>query len=177
MRASAILSSLSLTATCLGFTPNCHFKPSPNATIDNYPGAPKHSAASPSPYNLNLLSEVPIADICNSRNGTNELECARMYIDAIDEQLAFLYARRLGYAAVAGHAKYRAGTDLNDPSRNDQVAEGMAQKVLSYGGNWDTGNVMGGEGCQIYASLVYEISNIRETCNSDFEEEADRVCN
>ncbi|KAJ5613436.1 hypothetical protein N7510_006630 [Penicillium lagena] len=177
MHASAILFSLSLAATCLGSKSKCHFKPSPNATIDNYPGAPKHSAISSAPYNLNLLSEVPVADICTSRIGSNELDCARKYIDAIDEQLAFLYARRLGYAAVAGNAKYRAGTNLNDPSRNSQVAEGMAEKVLSYGGNLDAGRVMGGEGCQIYASLVYEIANIQETCNEDFDEKADRVCN
>lgn len=176
MRASTTLFCLSLVGTCLGTESNCYFKPSPNATVGNYPSALKRSAASPAPYNLNLLSEVPVADICTSRNGTNELDCARKYIDAIDEQLAFLYARRLGYAAVAGNAKYRAGTNLNDPSRNSEVAESMAQMVLSYGGDLDTGRVMGGEGCQIYASLVYEIANIQETCSKDFNEEADRVC-
>ena len=165
-------------AAALGSKPNCHFKPSPNATAENYPGAPDCNDSEPAlpPYDLNLLSEVPVATICTSKNATEELECARKYIDAIDEQLAFLYARRLGYAGVAGHAKYRAGDDLNDPSRNEQVAEGMAQRVLSYGGSLDAGRIMGGEGCQIYASLEYEAANIRAACNPDFAGEFDRIC-
>lgn len=176
MHFSTFILTLPLAAVALGSNSHCYFKPSPNATAENYPGAPTCADVEPAPYNLNFLSEVPVADICTSSNRTEELECARKYIDAIDEQLAFLYARRLGYAAVAGHAKYRAGDELNDPSRNEQVAEGMAQRVLSYGGSLGAGRVMGGEGCQIYASLEYEAANIRDACNPDFNEEFRRIC-
>ncbi|KAL4728128.1 hypothetical protein ACLX1H_004863 [Fusarium chlamydosporum] len=91
----------------------------------------------------------------------------------IDEQLAFLYARRLGYAAVAGYAKYSQGQTLNDPNRNDAVAEGMAQKVAKYGGSEEAGLVMGGKGCQIYVSLEFEVAQIREMCDSGFREDVD----
>jgi chorismate mutase len=95
----------------------------------------------------------------------------------IDEQIAFLYARRLGYAAVAGLAKYKQGTPLNDPTRNQAIAEGMAERVRKYGGgDGEAGRVMGGEGCQIFASLEFEKEQIRETCDSDFNEKIQRVC-
>ncbi|SPO06343.1 uncharacterized protein DNG_09032 [Cephalotrichum gorgonifer] len=177
MRAPAIIWGLPLGVVAVGSNLPCHFKPSPNATAENHPGAHKHGHTESFPYNLNRLSEVPVATICTSNNGTEELACARKYIDAIDEQLAFLYARRLGYAGVAGHSKHRAGNDLNDPSRNEQVSEGMAQRVLKYGGSLDAGRVMGGEGCQIYASLEYEVANIQEACDPDFNEEFPRPCN
>lgn len=111
----------------------CIFTPSTNATALNYPGSPLlNTTASSHPYNISTLTSVPVASICTSPTGnrTAELACARTYIDAIDEQLAFLYARRLGYAAVAGASKFATNTSLNDPSRNEAVAEGMAGKVL-----------------------------------------------
>ncbi|RFN54966.1 chorismate mutase, type ii [Fusarium flagelliforme] len=126
-------------------TSSCSYEPSSNATLDNFP-----KASPGSPYDPNILSQVPVASVCNSANATDGLSCARRYIDIIDEQLAFLYARRLGYAAVAGFAKYSQGVELNDPSRNEAVAEGMAQRVVKYGGSEEAGRVMGGEGCQIY---------------------------
>lgn len=175
MRPSAIFLTLSPAVGALS-KPDCHFRPSTNATAENYPGARCDGNNHP-PYYLNLLSEVPVADICTSGSSADELACARRYIDAIDEQLAFLYARRLGYAAVAGHSKYREGDDLNDPGRNGQVAEGMAQRVLRYGGSLEAGRVMGGEGCQIFASLQYEIANIQEACDPSFDEEITRPCN
>lgn len=166
-----VLASL---ASC---TSVCHYKPSINATAWNYPDSAGNPTAGKYPYNLNVLSTVPVANICNSRNGTEELACARKYIDAIDEQLAFLYSRRLGYAAVAGYSKFRAGSSLNDPSRNKVVADGMAQRVLKYGGSQDAGRVMGGEGCQIYASLEFEKSSIQQACDPEFEEDIERLCN
>ncbi|KAI9899938.1 hypothetical protein N3K66_004200 [Trichothecium roseum] len=167
----------------------CHYAPSVNATRENNPSA----NPGPFPYDLDRLSSVPVADICNTpaTNATSsiststsngqeedqELACARKYIDAIDEQLAFLYARRLGFAAVAGHAKRRQGVPLNDPGRNGVVAEGMAGRVAGYGGSADAGRVMGGEGCQIYASLGFEVGSIREGgCEPGFEEDFERVC-
>ncbi|KAH7129097.1 hypothetical protein EDB81DRAFT_808715 [Dactylonectria macrodidyma] len=165
-----------LLASRASCTSVCHYKPSANATACNYPDSAGNPTAGEYPYDLNTLSTVPVADICNSRNGTEELACARKYIDAIDEQLAYLYARRLGYAAVAGYSKFRAGASLNDPSRNKIVADGMAQRVLKYGGTQDAGRVMGGEGCQIYASLEFEESSIRQTCDPGFEEDFNRVC-
>ncbi|CAH0043652.1 unnamed protein product [Clonostachys solani] len=178
MRTSAIIFTPFLAAVAASCKPTnaaCHFAPSTNATASNYPGADNQTSF---PYNVNVLSEVPVADICTTVSGSvaDELACARKYIDAIDEQMAFLYARRLGYAAVAGHAKYRNGTDLNDASRNEIVAEGMARRVVKYGGSEEVGRVMGGEGCQIYASLIYEAENIRAVCNPDFEEEFARPC-
>ncbi|KAM3428728.1 hypothetical protein MY4824_007643 [Beauveria thailandica] len=176
MRAAVVFSlTLVASAATLNKT-QCHFKPSPNATTENYPGAKCGSNDQPL-YDLNRLSEVPIATICNSDNSTEELDCARKYINAIDEQIAYLYARRLGYAAVAGHSKYRSGANLNDPTRNAAVAQGMALRVLGYGGNLETGRIMGGEGCQIYASLEYEADNIQTTCDSNFEEQFSRTCN
>lgn len=166
----------------------CHYAPSVNATRENNPSANPASF----PYDLDRLSSVPVADICNTpatnttstsigiRTGQEEdeeLACARKYIDAIDEQLAFLYARRLGFAAVAGHAKRRQGVPLNDPGRNGVVAEGMAGRVAGYGGSADAGRVMGGEGCQIYASLGFEVGSIRDGgCEPGFEEDFERVC-
>lgn len=110
----------------------CTFTHSPNATSQNYPGSPSLNTTATYSYNISALSDVPVATICTSPTGnrTAELACARTYIDAIDEQLAFLYARRLGYAAVAGASKFATNTSLNDPSRNDVVAAGMAAKVL-----------------------------------------------
>lgn len=175
MRVSTFLLSLPLGLATAASVPECQFKPSPNATVANHPGA-KRDFIDPPPYNLNHLAEVPVATICTSGDSKAELDCARKYIDAIDEQIAFLYARRLGYAAVAGHSKYRDGNDLNDPSRNGAVADGMAERVLSYGGNLETGRLMGGEGCQIYASLIYEAENIQDTCNPGFSESFTRVC-
>ncbi|TPX14031.1 uncharacterized protein E0L32_000425 [Thyridium curvatum] len=159
---------------CTTPSSGCHFVPSSNATASNFPGA------SPKPggnlYDLNKLSEVPVASVCNSGNTTEELACARRYIDAIDEQLAYLYARRLGYAAVAGSAKFSGGAPLNDPSRNSVVAEGMAQRVLKYGGSADVGRVMGGEGCMIYGSLIYEVEKIKADCDPAFDETITRSC-
>ncbi|KAG8677791.1 hypothetical protein FPOAC2_03932 [Fusarium poae] len=164
-----LLLVLAALVTC---TPFCSYKPSSNATLENFP------RASPgSPYDPNILSQVPVASVCSSANATDELSCARRYIDIIDEQLAFLYARRLGYAAVAGFAKYAQGVELNDPGRNEAVAEGMAQRVLKYGGSKEAGRVMGGEGCQIYVSLEFEVSEIKETCDSEFREDIKRDCN
>jgi hypothetical protein len=114
-------------------TSTCTFTPSTNATALNYPGSPLFNTTGSSyPYNISTLTSVPVASVCTSPTGnhTAELACARTYIDAIDEQLAFLYARRLGYAAVAGASKFATNTSLNDPSRNEAVAEGMAGKVL-----------------------------------------------
>ncbi|QPC63098.1 hypothetical protein HYE67_005329 [Fusarium culmorum] len=160
---------LATLATC---TSSCTYQPSSNATLENFP------RASPgSPYDPNILSQVPVASVCSCSNATEELACARRYIDIIDEQLAFLYARRLGYAAIAGFAKYGQGVDLNDPSRNEAVAEGMAQRVLKYGGTKEAGRVMGGEGCQIYVSLEYEVSQIQETCDPKFQTDVKRNCN
>ena len=116
-----------------GDSSTCSFIPSTNATSLNYPGAPHINTTTPSyPYNVSTLTSVPVASVCTSPTGnrTAELACARTYIDAIDEQLAFLYARRLGYAAVAGASKFAANTSLNDPTRNEVVAEGMAARVL-----------------------------------------------
>ncbi|KAM0387764.1 hypothetical protein ACHAQC_010415 [Fusarium culmorum] len=160
---------LATLATC---TSSCTYQPSSNATLENFP------RASPgSPYDPNILSQVPVASVCSCSNATEELACARRYIDIIDEQLAFLYARRLGYAAIAGFAKYGQDVDLNDPSRNEAVAEGMAQRVLKYGGTKEAGRVMGGEGCQIYVSLEYEVSQIQETCDPKFQTDVKRNCN
>lgn len=159
---------------------DCHFIPSPNATATNYPGSNPNSPSSAYPYSVNApLSAVPVATICQTRepyNSTAELLCARSYINAIDEQLAFLYARRLGFAAVAGHAKFRNGTDLNDATRNEAVAEGMADRVEKYGGTKEAGRIMGGETCQIYASLKYEVQNIREVCDAGFDPKVPRPC-
>ncbi|CAH0055627.1 unnamed protein product [Clonostachys solani] len=179
MRASTLLFGLPLTivaaVSCRATNSTCHFVPSINATATNYPRADKEASF---PYDITVLSQVPVADICTSPSGSvdDELACARKYIDAIDEQMAFLYARRLGYAAVAGHAKYRNGTDLNDASRNAVVAEGMARRVLKYGGSEEVGRVMGGEACQIYASLLFEEENIQDVCNPDFKEDIPRPC-
>lgn len=174
MRVTTVLMSLSPFIMAQSHTPDCHFTPSPNATEDNYPGATYQGPLPP--YNLNTLSEVPVASTCTSADSADELACARKYIDAIDEQLAYLYARRLGFAALAGNAKYRAGDPLNDPGRNEQVAEGMARRVVSYGGSEEAGIIMGGEGCQIYASLGYEVESIRESCSPDFDEDFPRRC-
>jgi chorismate mutase len=164
-----LLIALAALATC---TSSCTYEPSLNATFENFP-----KASPGSPYDPNILSEVPVASVCSSANATNELACARKYIDIIDEQIAFLYARRLGYAAVAGFAKYRQGDELNDPGRNEAVAEGMAQRVLKYGGSKEAGRVMGGEGCQIYVSLEFEASEIQGTCDPEFQEDIKRNCN
>ncbi|KAK7188073.1 hypothetical protein DPSP01_001618 [Paraphaeosphaeria sporulosa] len=167
--------SLAAFAACSPST--CTFIPSTNATTTNYPGS-SFIKTSAYPYNISVLSEVPIATICTSPTGnrTAELACARIYIDAIDEQLAFLYARRLGYAAVAGASKFATNTSLNDPSRNDVVAAGMAAKVLKYGATEAAGAVMGGEGCMIYAALKYEVETIQEECNNKFTVDVERVC-
>lgn len=183
MHASSILLSLAFAFTALAHpssasgsaAPTCKFTPSDNATVDNYPGGPTY-AEEMSPYDLNKLSEVPIADTCNSGDPEDELACAREFIDAIDEQIAYLYARRLGFAAVAGNAKYKAGKPLNEPARNDEVAEGMALRVLNYGGSADAGRVMGGEGCQIFASLEFEAASIRKSCDPSFAEDISRSC-
>ncbi|KAF2686708.1 hypothetical protein K458DRAFT_476492 [Lentithecium fluviatile CBS 122367] len=156
----------------------CHSIPSPNTTTTNYPGSPCTSNTT-YPYNLTLLPTVPIATVCTNpapRNYTAELACARTYIDAIDEQLAFLYARRLAFAAVAGDAKFATGTPLNDPTRNQEVAEGMARRVGRYGGSEATGRVMGGEGCMIFASLEYEVEKIGSDCGGSVTEKIKRVC-
>jgi hypothetical protein len=71
---------------------------------------------------------------------------------------------------------YDQGVDLNDPSRNEAVAEGMAQRVLKYGGSKEAGRVMGGEGCQIYVSLEFEVSQIQGTCDAEFRENIERDC-
>ncbi|KAF2251060.1 hypothetical protein BU26DRAFT_275729 [Trematosphaeria pertusa] len=170
---SLLLSLPFLLSTSACASSTCHFIPSTNATASNYPGS---STTTTYPYDLNTLSSVPIASICNSANATEELACARKYIDAIDEQLAFLYARRLGYAAVAGASKYSTNSSLNDPTRNGVVAEGMAQKVLKYGGSADAGRVLGGEGCMIFASLGYEVAQIQEDCDPAFSANFTRVC-
>ncbi|KAF2452048.1 hypothetical protein P171DRAFT_438676 [Karstenula rhodostoma CBS 690.94] len=170
---------LLLLATLVASSPStCTFTPSANATITNYPGSPALNTTKNYPYNISALSEIPIATVCTSPTGnrTAELACARTYIDAIDEQLAFLYARRLGYAAVAGASKFATNTSLNDPSRNDVVAAGMAAKVLKYGATEAAGAVMGGEGCMIYAALEYEVETIRESCDSTFTVDVERVC-
>ncbi|KAF2711342.1 hypothetical protein K504DRAFT_465104 [Pleomassaria siparia CBS 279.74] len=155
----------------LALAAECNFKPSINATASNYPNATTL-------YNLNTLSSVPIADICNSATGnrTEEIACARNYIDSIDEQLAFLYSRRLGYAAVAGDAKYAQNVSLNDPTRNTAVASGMAARVLKYGGSETAGRVLGGDGCMIYASLTYEVEKLKTDCDVTDTENITRVC-
>lgn len=189
----ASFAALAPLAACSPST--CTFIPSTNATTTNYPGSPSLKTTRSYPYNISALSDVPIATICTSLTGnrTAELACARTYIDAIDEQLAFLYARRLGYAAVAGASKFATNTSLNDPSRNDVVAAGMAAKVLKvsdmgeaievnfsnhsqYGATEAAGAVMGGEGCMIYAALEYEVETIQEDCDSTFSEDVERVC-
>jgi chorismate mutase len=167
--------SLLLSIASLGSCSSCYYKPSANATGCNFP---KADPSKPYLYDLNMLSQVPVATTCRSNNATNDLLCARGYIDKIDEQIAFLYARRLGYAAVAGLAKYKQGTPLNDPTRNQAIAEGMAERVRKYGGgDGEAGRVMGGEACQIFASLEFEKEQIRETCDLGFDEKIERVCN
>jgi chorismate mutase len=167
------------TATTYANPSTCHFMPSLNATPTNYPSSPSIPSNTTFPYNLTLLSTVPIATICTTpspRNYTAELACARTHIDAIDEQLSFLYARRLGYAAVAGDAKFAMGTPLNDPTRNEAVAEGVARRVARYGGSEAAGRVLGGEGCMIFASLSYEVEKIGEDCGGHVTEKVERVC-
>ncbi|KAM5369646.1 hypothetical protein ACJZ2D_008905 [Fusarium nematophilum] len=176
MQISRLFCGFLFNAVIVCCTSACHYEPSANATRWNYPGNSYEATADLPPYHLNDLSAVPVASICNSSNGTRELACARKYIDAIDEQMAFLYARRLGYAAVAGFAKLQAGQSLNDPNRNEAVAEGMARRVLKYGGTENAGRVMGGEGCQIYASLEFEKESIRQGCDPNFDERFKRVC-
>jgi chorismate mutase len=155
----------------------CIEKPSINATVDNYPGSASSVHSTAYPYNVTCLNDVPVAaSACKSTNPDEALACARKYIDAIDEQISFLYARRLGYAAVAGAAKFNNGTALNDPTRNQAVAAGMAARVLRYGGSEETGRIMGGEGCQIYASLEYEAQQI-QNCGGKLNETFERVCN
>ncbi|KAF4958399.1 hypothetical protein FGADI_2565 [Fusarium gaditjirri] len=154
----------------------CIEKPSINATADNYPGSASLAHRTTYPYNVTCLGDVPVAaSACKSTDPDEALACARKYIDAIDEQISFLYARRLGYAAVAGAAKFNNGTALNDPTRNQAVAAGMAARVLKYGGSEETGRLMGGEGCQIYASLEYEAQQIRN-CGGKLNETFERVC-
>lgn len=176
-----LMQSMALASRKRDSNSTCHFVQSPNATDTNYPGADPN-AATTYPYNVTAsLSVVPIATVCNSPpsnlNSTAELACARAYINAIDDQLACLYARRLGYAAVAGHAKLRNGTELNDPSRNDEVAQAMALRVAKYGGSAQVGAIMGGETCQIYGSLVYEVQNIQQICDAEFDPPIPRPCN
>ncbi|KAF1962226.1 hypothetical protein CC80DRAFT_395993, partial [Byssothecium circinans] len=160
----------------------CQFTPSPNATSQNYPGAPSPSNTNTTtatyPFNLTTLSSVPTADTCYTPSSTSAslLACARLHIDAIDEQLAFLFARRLGYAAVAGNAKFANGSALNDPERNGIVAEGMAVRVLKYGGSGEAGRVLGGEGCMIYAGLEFEVEALRGGCGEDVTERVERGC-
>jgi chorismate mutase len=158
-------------ASTINRASECHFKPSVNATATNYPN-------STALYDLNTLSSVPVAYICNSVTGnrTEELACARRYIDAIDEQLAFLYSRRLGYASVAGDAKYAQNVSLNDATRNGAVAQGMADRMLKYGGTEDAGRVLGGEGCMIFASLGYEVDKLAGDCDIEVTEKIERVC-
>lgn len=176
MHATTTILGLVFAASALAHTNStCEFTPSTNATEDNYPGGPLYIEEVP-PYDLNKLSEVPLASTCVSGDSAEELDCAREYIDAIDEQIAYLYARRLGYAAVAGIAKYGAGEPLDDPERNEQVAAGMAERVMRFGGNEEAGRIMGGEGCQIYASLVYEQENIHQSCDPEFDGGFARVC-
>lgn len=126
------LFSLIAVSVCARGPSTCIFQPSINATTSNYPRLPSQNPTTAYPYDISSLSSVPVASRCTSPTGnrTAELACARTYIDAIDEQLAFLYARRLGYAAVAGASKFATNKSLNDPSRNNAVAEGMAAKVL-----------------------------------------------
>ncbi|KAF5021885.1 hypothetical protein F66182_6076 [Fusarium sp. NRRL 66182] len=152
----------------------CQYKPSVNATSHNFPGSGTTSQSGL--YDLKILSEVPVATVCNSDDPNRDISCARGYIDAIDEQIAFLYARRLGYAAVAGFAKYRLGEALSNPTRNQVVAEGMSQRVIKYGGSEEAGRILAGEGCQIYASLEFERQQIQARCDSDFDEPVCRVC-
>lgn len=154
----------------------CIDKPSVNATADNYPGAPaRHNIDYP--YDVSSLAGVPVAaSACKSDDPDVALACARAYIDAIDEQISFLYARRLGYAAVAAAAKFNQGLSLNDPTRNQAIAARLAARVTKYGGSEETGWVMGGEGCQIYASVEYEAQRIR-TCGGDLNETFERNCN
>ncbi|KAM0204186.1 hypothetical protein ACHAQI_010013 [Fusarium lateritium] len=173
MHLTAIISIL-LPIASLGSCSSCNYKPSANATCSNFP---KPDPSKPYLYDLNTLSQVPVATICRSNNATNDLLCARGYIDRIDEQIAFLYARRLGYAAVAGMAKYKQGEPLNDPTRNQAIAEGMAERVRKYGGgDGEAGRVMGGEACQIFVSLEFEKEQIRETCDLGFDEKIERIC-
>ncbi|KAF4454407.1 Chorismate mutase, type II [Fusarium austroafricanum] len=154
----------------------CIHKPPINATTDNYPGSKATHQKTKYPYDISGLADVPVAgSACRSEDPAEELACARKYIDAIDEQLGFLYARRLGYAAIAGAAKFKNGTSLNDPTRNQAVAAGMAARVAKYGGSKETGEIMGGEGCQIYASLEYEAQQIRK-CGGKVHETFERVC-
>ncbi|RBA22335.1 hypothetical protein FPRO05_00682 [Fusarium proliferatum] len=154
----------------------CIEKPSINATAHNYPGSPLSAHSTTYPYNVTCLNDVPVAaSSCKSTDPDEALACARKFIDAIDEQISFLYARRLGYAAVAGAAKFNNGTTLNDPTRNQAVAAGMAARVLKYGGSEETGRIMGGEGCQIYASLEYEAQQI-QNCGGKLNETFERVC-
>ncbi|KAF4966925.1 hypothetical protein FSARC_5458 [Fusarium sarcochroum] len=154
----------------------CINEPSINATADNYPGAAPAISDTEYPYNVTSLADVPVsASACTSDDPTEALACARKYIDAIDEQLGFLYARRLGYAAVAGAAKFKNGTALDDPTRNQVIASGMAARVAKYGGSKDAGRVMGGEGCQIYASLEFEGERIQK-CGGTLNETFERVC-
>lgn len=160
--------------------PKCHYTPTPNASLQNYPSSPSQANTTTTPplYNLTLLSAVPLATTCyTTTNSTLLLTCARQYIDAIDEQLAFLYARRLGFAAVAGNAKFEAGQALNDKSRNEAVAEGMAGRVGKYGGSAEAGRVLGGEGCMIFASLEVEVESIEGVgCGGNVTEAVERVC-
>ncbi|KAM0554807.1 hypothetical protein ACHAPJ_006540 [Fusarium lateritium] len=154
----------------------CINKPSINATADNYPGSAPEVSDTKYPYNITSLADVPVAaSVCKSDDPTEALACARKYIDAIDEQLGFLYARRLGYAAVAGAAKFKNGTALDDPTRNQAVAAGMAARVAKYGGSEEAGRIMGGEGCQIYASLEFEGERIQK-CGGRLNETFERVC-
>ncbi|KAF5605601.1 chorismate mutase type II [Fusarium pseudocircinatum] len=154
----------------------CIEKPSINATADNYPGSASSAHSTTYPYNVSCLNDVPVAaSACKSTDPDEALACARKFIDAIDEQISFLYARRLGYAAVAGAAKFNNGTALNDPTRNQAVAAGMAARVLKYGGSEETGRIMGGEGCQIYASLEYEAQQI-QNCGGKLNETFETVC-
>lgn len=179
MLSTSLFIVLLAVATSADCASDCEFIPSTNATKENYPGSPTspyYNASVSYPFDLNSLDSVPIASVCTSGNRTAELACARSYIDAIDEQLAFLYARRLGYAAVAGDAKYATNTSLNDPSRNDVVAAGMAAKVLKYGATEDAGRTMGGEGCMIYAALEYEVAKIQSDCDPNFTQDVERVC-
>lgn len=168
------------TSTNTTAEPACQFSPSTNATTNNYPGSLSNSTNTTTsyPYNITDLSSVPIATICYKTSTTPAelLACARKYIDAIDEQLAFLHARRLGYAAVAGDAKFSNATALNDPTRNTAVAEGMAARVAKYGASKEAGRVLGGEGCMIYASLEYEKLKIEEDCGGNVTESVERVC-
>lgn len=107
-----------------------------------------------------------VTDLPPAANCT-DLTCVRTAINALDDFIMQLYAKRLSYAVRAGEIKYAAGQDVLDPSREAVVLASAEANAVANGLPSYVGSVMYGNYCMLYVSKRLEVEYLNAAYNAN----------